>query len=97
MPIRWTHITINVSDLDRSVEFYTSFCGLMIVRDRRLEGRHDVWLGPPTAIGGDPPFVVVMVRDDVNGYNFADLATRSRAHLNRAFDGADFTAHDSGD
>ena len=65
MPIRWTHITINVSDLDRSVEFYTSFCRLTIVRDRRLEGRHNVWLGPPTPIGEDPTFVLVMVQDEV--------------------------------
>jgi catechol 2,3-dioxygenase-like lactoylglutathione lyase family enzyme len=65
MPIRWTHITINVSDLDRSVEFYTSLCDLTIVRDRRLEGRHNVWLGPPTAIGEDPTFVLVMVQDEV--------------------------------
>ena len=65
MPIRWTHITINVSDIDRSVEFYTSFCGLTIARDRRLEGRHNVWLGPPTPPGEDPTFVLVMVQDEV--------------------------------
>src|SRR5207253_4672045 len=65
MPIRWTHITINVSDLNRSVEFYTEFCGLTIVRDRRLEGRHNVWLGPPTLMGEDPTFVLVMVQDEV--------------------------------
>ena len=65
MPIRWTHITINVSDLDRSVEFYTSLCGLSIVRDRRLEGRHNVWLGPSTPPGEDPVFVLVMVEGEV--------------------------------
>ena len=65
MPPRWTHITINVSDLERSVDFYTSVCGLTIVRDRRLEGRHNVWLGPPTAEGDDPTFVLVMVQDEV--------------------------------
>ena len=65
MPPRWTHITINVSDLDRSVEFYTSVCGLSIVRDRRLEGRHNVWLGPPVAENEDPVFVLVMVQDEV--------------------------------
>ena len=37
MPPRWTHITINCRDIDASVEFYTSFCGLSIVRDRRIE------------------------------------------------------------
>ena len=65
MPIRWTHITINVSDLDRSVEFYTSLCGLSIVRDRRLEGRHNVWLGPSTPPVEDPIFVLVMVEGEV--------------------------------
>ncbi len=65
MPIRWTHITINVSHIDRSVDFYTSLCGLTIVRDRRLEGRHNVWLGPPTPTGEDPAFVLVMVQDEV--------------------------------
>ena len=65
MPARWTHITINVSDLDRSVEFYTSLCGLSIVRDRRPEGRHNVWLGPSTPSGEDPIFVLVMVEGEV--------------------------------
>jgi len=65
MPPRWTHITINTSDLDRSVEFYTSFCGLSIVRDRRLEGRHNVWLGPKTKPDEDPVFVLVIVQDEV--------------------------------
>jgi len=65
MATRWTHITINVRDLDRSVEFYTSVCGLSVVRDRRLEGRHNVWLGTPTPAGEDPTFVLVMVQDEV--------------------------------
>ena len=62
---RWTHITINCADLDASVEFYTALCGLTIVRDRRLEGRHNVWLGPPTKAGEDPIFVLVIVQDEV--------------------------------
>jgi len=65
MPPRWTHITINVSDLNASVDFYTSICGLAIVRDRRTEGRHNVWLGPRVAAGEDPLFVLVMVQDEV--------------------------------
>lgn len=65
MPPHWTHITINTSDLDRSVDFYTSVCGLTIVRDRRLEGRHNVWLGPKTTPGEDPIFVLVIVQDEV--------------------------------
>ena len=65
MPPRWTHITINCSDIDASVEFYTSFCGLEIVRDRRLEGRHNVWLGPQPKAGEDPTFILVIVQDEV--------------------------------
>jgi len=65
MAVRWTHITINCSNIDTAVEFYTSLCGLSIVRDRRLEGRHNVWLGPATAPGEDPIFVLVIVQDEV--------------------------------
>jgi catechol 2,3-dioxygenase-like lactoylglutathione lyase family enzyme len=66
--VRWTHITINVSDIDRSVDFYTGICGLSIVRDRRKEGRHNVWLGPAIAAGEDPAFVLVMVQDAVKAH-----------------------------
>jgi catechol 2,3-dioxygenase-like lactoylglutathione lyase family enzyme len=65
MPTRWTHITINCGNLERSIDFYTSFCGLKIVRDRRKEGRHNVWLGPETKPGDDPLFVLVVVQDEV--------------------------------
>jgi catechol 2,3-dioxygenase-like lactoylglutathione lyase family enzyme len=65
---RWTHITINVSDIDRSVDFYTGICGLSIVRDRRKEGRHNVWLGPAITAGEDPAFVLVMVQDAVKAH-----------------------------
>jgi lactoylglutathione lyase len=62
---RWTHITINCSDIDASVEFYRSFCGLSIVRDRRPEGRHNVWLGPSPTSSADPVFVLVIVQDEI--------------------------------
>ena len=65
MAIHWTHITINCSDLDASVDFYTTFCGLSIVRDRRLEGRHNVWLGSETSPDENPSFVLVIVQDEV--------------------------------
>ena len=65
MPPRWTHITINCSDIDASVAFYTSFCGLTIVRDRRIEGRHNVWLGPATKRDENPTFVLVIVQDEI--------------------------------
>jgi lactoylglutathione lyase len=84
MPPRWTHITINVSDLNRSVEFYTSLCGLSIVRDRRLEGRHNVWLGPATPSGQNPIFVVVVVQDEVKArLDHFGFQCESRAEVDR--------------
>src|SRR6185295_15142254 len=81
---RWTHITINVSDLARSIDFYTSFCGLSIVRDRRPEGRHNVWLGPATPPGEDPVFVLVIVQDEVkNRLDHFGFQCESREEVDR--------------
>ena len=63
--IRWTHITIMVSHMDRSLEFYRSVCGLRVVRDRRLEGGGTVWLGYEPAPGEDPTFVLVLMEGEV--------------------------------
>src|SRR5216684_3632352 len=90
MPTRWTHITINASDLDASVEFYISLCGLSIVRDRRLEGRHNVWLGPATPAGEDPVFVLVIVQDEVKArLDHFGFQCDSRAEVDRIADDAE--------
>jgi lactoylglutathione lyase len=72
--MRWTHFTLPVSDLDGSIRFFTSVCGLSIVRDRRLEGGGTVWLGPAPAVGDDPEFVVVIshgeVREPLDHFGF---------------------------
>jgi lactoylglutathione lyase len=65
MATRWTHITITVSDLDRSVEFYRSTCGLEVVRDRRREGGSTVWMGVAPAEGELPVYVLVLMRGEV--------------------------------
>ena len=65
MSIRWTHITITVSDIDRSIDFYTTFCGLSVVRDRRLEGGGTVWLGPDTSPDKKPSFLLVLGQGEV--------------------------------
>jgi catechol 2,3-dioxygenase-like lactoylglutathione lyase family enzyme len=89
MPTRWTHITINASDLDASVDFYTSLCGLSIVRDRRLEGRHNVWLGPLTEAGIDPVFVLVLVQDEVKSrLDHFGFQCDSRAEVDRIAEAA---------
>jgi lactoylglutathione lyase len=41
----WTHITIQVSDVDRSIAFYARWCGMSVVRDRRTTGGSTVWIG----------------------------------------------------
>jgi len=65
MATRWTHITITVSDIERSIGFYTSFCGLSVVRDRRREGGGTVWLGPDTPPGKNPIFLLVIGEGEV--------------------------------
>jgi catechol 2,3-dioxygenase-like lactoylglutathione lyase family enzyme len=68
MAIRWTHITIMVSDLDRSIDFYTRMCGLEVVRDRRAEGGSTVWLGPAPPEGEHPAYVLVIYRGEVTDH-----------------------------
>jgi lactoylglutathione lyase len=72
--IRWTHITITVSRMDASLEFYRSVCGLEVVRDRRGEGGGTVWLGYQPEDGGHPAFVLVLmegeVRDRLDHFGF---------------------------
>ncbi len=65
MGLRWTHITVTVSDLDRAVEFYAQWCKLSVLRDRRSDGGSTVWLGyapPPDEL---PQFVLVLLRGAV--------------------------------
>ncbi len=63
--MRWTHLTLPLSDLDASLHFFTETCGLSIVRDRRAEGGTTVWLGPEPAAGCDPQFVLVAFKGEV--------------------------------
>lgn len=63
--MRWTHITITVSNIDRSIEFYTSYCRLNVLRDRRPEGGGTVWLGPTTPVGQNPVFLLVLGEGEV--------------------------------
>jgi lactoylglutathione lyase len=65
MAIRWTHITITVSNIERSIAFYTSFCNLVVLRDRRKEGGGTVWLGPETPPGIKPMFLLVIGEGEV--------------------------------
>jgi catechol 2,3-dioxygenase-like lactoylglutathione lyase family enzyme len=64
MAARWTHVTIPVADLDRSIAWYAKRCGLVVVRDRRPTGGGTVWLATkPVAEGEHPAFVLVLARE----------------------------------
>jgi len=65
MATRWTHITITVSNIERSIDFYNSFCGLSVLRDRRRQGGGTVWLGPDTPPGQNPTFLLVIGEGEV--------------------------------
>jgi lactoylglutathione lyase len=65
METRWTHITMTVSDIERSIGFYASFCGFSMLRDRRREGGGTVWLGPEPPPGKDPLFLLVIGEGEV--------------------------------
>ena len=65
MTVHWTHITFAVSDVDRSIDFYNSFCNLVVVRDRRRDGGGTVWLGPVTPADEKPKFVMVIAAGEI--------------------------------
>ena len=65
MTVRWTHITITVSNIERSIDFYSAFCNLSVLRDRRTEGGGTVWLGPKTPPGKNPTFLLVIGEGEV--------------------------------
>ena len=80
--VSWTHITITVSNIDRSIDFYTSLCGLSVVRDRRLEGGGTVWLGYEPQAGEDPTFVLVLSEGEVtNRLDHFGFQCESRAEV----------------
>lgn len=66
MSVHWTHLTINVSNFERSIAFYASFCGFAILRDRREEGGGTVWLGPPIEDNELPTFLLVVMEGEVS-------------------------------
>ena len=59
------------------------------MRDRRTEGRHNVWLGPPVAKGVDPSFVLVMVQDEVKArLDHLGFQCESREEVDQIAEGA---------
>jgi catechol 2,3-dioxygenase-like lactoylglutathione lyase family enzyme len=54
-----SHITLSVSDLDRSVDFYTRVLGLSLVKDARRTGS-SVWLGRAGSSSSAPSLGLIL-------------------------------------
>jgi catechol 2,3-dioxygenase-like lactoylglutathione lyase family enzyme len=66
--VRWTHIALPVSNMDRSIEWYESFTPLRLLERRQDDDGQGAWLGHPDQ--GDKPFILVLVsffRDQFRG------------------------------
>ena len=55
---RWTHVAIPVSDLDRSIEFYTDLTPLVVVARYEDESGRGTWLSNDKQV--ETPFVLVL-------------------------------------
>jgi catechol 2,3-dioxygenase-like lactoylglutathione lyase family enzyme len=55
---RWTHVAIPVSDLDRSIEFYTTLTPLVVVARNEDDNGRGAWLSNDKQV--DSPFVLVL-------------------------------------
>lgn len=72
-----THIALHVADLDASLDFYRSYCGLSIVHERSDGSKRIVWLAEPgretemimVVMPGGKPRVQAM--DDYSHLGFA--------------------------
>jgi catechol 2,3-dioxygenase-like lactoylglutathione lyase family enzyme len=82
-PPRFTHVVLKVADLDRSIAFYRSFCGLEVVRDGRPSG-HTVWMAPAARPPGDPPWVLVLYLTRIDFHlDHLGFQVASRADVDR--------------
>jgi lactoylglutathione lyase len=79
---RWTHIALQVEDIDATIEWYTSLTPLELIEKRRDDAGFGAWLGMPGP--SEHPFILVVAQFFPDSDPFAD-APRSRlgpfAHL----------------
>ena len=54
----FTHCALHVCDLDESITFYRSYCGLDVVREHGQGEGRTVWLASP---GAETIFVLVLL------------------------------------
>ncbi|WP_114326342.1 VOC family protein [Candidatus Colwellia aromaticivorans] len=54
----FTHIALHVQDVDKCVDFYQQYAGLILVRERQVNGKHIIWLAEP---GKESCFIFVIL------------------------------------
>lgn len=87
-----THIALRCADLERSIQFYQSWCGLEVLH-RRADPAPDgkgamriAWLGRPAQPGANPDFVMVLLETRVppgptSLFDHLGFAVESRAEV----------------
>ncbi len=78
-----THVALVVSDVDASVEFYTTYAGMRVVHQRNDAGVKVAWLSDLTR-----PFVVVIIESGkvewpLRPMGHLGVALQSRAEVDR--------------
>jgi catechol 2,3-dioxygenase-like lactoylglutathione lyase family enzyme len=72
----FTHCALHVRDLDQSIAFYRSYCGLEVIKEHGEGSGRTVWLATP---GAEDNFVLVLLgggperaqtEDDMTHYGF---------------------------
>jgi catechol 2,3-dioxygenase-like lactoylglutathione lyase family enzyme len=81
-----THIALQVQDLDATIEFYSTYCGLQVVHDRGDRTSRVVWLAEG---GRERDFILVLIPGGhartpaSNDYSHLGFALASRAEVDR--------------
>lgn len=57
--MRWTHIALPATNIDKTIDWYTRFTPLELLDRREDTDGQGAWLGHPDQ--GDKPFVLVLV------------------------------------
>ena len=57
--VRWTHIALPCTDMDRTIEWYETYTPLELLDRREDADGEGAWLGHPDQ--GDKPFILVLV------------------------------------
>ena len=57
--VRWTHIALPCTDMDRTIAWYETYTPLELLDRRKDADGEGAWLGHPDQ--GDKPFILVLV------------------------------------